>query len=339
MSEKKLLEELKKDPKCQEYLSQFDADSARQFLEYYVGTKEHLLKWGADMRKMQRDNDTHFRELAEKYYWQIFQKKLFNIQCRWRAEQIELPVTVTHEFKYWEENIKTCPFVEDVTAPELDAMLSYLENAPYDHDETEPDTWQGYEEFKYGEDEGYPDWYEAYDLVMGTSSLSSLPDVRGQKEERYMNAWREKHLGPPSSAPRDMSRVIWCDEESIERFIRAVEPYKILDYYRLYKERFKDDGLMEYLEEQLELMNAEPDDVYIPEGKYPDAIFQASHLLKVKKMRTFLPKIHAEHLERRSMGISYEQEETVDKHWLVKEFREHILEGRKLLGEPENFDF
>ena len=133
--------------------------------------------------------------------------------------------------------------------------------------------------------------------------------------------------------------MIWCNEENIEKFIRAVEPYKILDYYRLYQERFKDEGLMEYLEEQLELMNAETEPVYIPEGKYPEAIFQASHLLKVKKMKIFIPQIHTEHLERKSMGISYEQEESVDEHWLVKEFRQHILEGRKLLGEPENFDF
>lgn len=340
MDRESIINELKNNPKAQAYLSRFDRQSAEQFLQSYASTKEILLRWGEDLRNMQHDNNTYFRECAEEYYWQIVQKKLFNLQCLWRAEKIDLPVTVSYEFMFWEENIKSCPFIEDVTETEIDAMLSYLENAPFDHDEMNPEGWQSYFDFKDedgGASEFYPEWYEAYDLVMGTQNLISLPDIKGQKEEKYLSAWRKATHG--ESEPVDMNNMIYASDEEIEKFIRHVEPYKILDYYRLYRDRNESSGFMEQMEEVLQLLSAEPGEVIIPEGKFPDAIYQAGHLLKVKKMKSLLIEIHNEHLERKAMGISYEQDGTPEEDWLVKDVKEHILAGRKILGEPENFDY
>jgi hypothetical protein len=337
-----LLNELKNNAKCQAYLSQFEPQSAQQFLESYVSTKEHLLKWGEDLRNMQHDNNTYFRECAEMYYWQIMQKKLFNLQCLWRAEKIELPVTISQEFIFWEENIKSCPFLDDITESELDAMLTYLENAPYYHEAGNPDSWQAYDDFKDGSNgdgagDLYPDWYEAYDLFMGTQALIALPDIKGNKEQKYLSAWREHNIR--DTKPYDSSKTLFSTEEEMEKFIRNVEPYKILDYFRLYKERNDNSELMETLEHEIELLRSEPGEVIIPEGRFPDAIFQASHLLKVRKMKSLLKEIHTAHLERKEMGISYEQEGTAEEDWLVKDVKNHILEGRRLLGEPEDFDY
>jgi len=342
MNTQQILEELKNNPKCQAYIAQFDPDSAQRFLESYASTKELLLKLGDDWRNSQPDNSIYFLGYAEAYYWQIAQKKLFNMQCLWRAEKLDLPVTISHEFGYWEDNIKTCPFLPDISEDEIETMLTYLQSTTFEHEDYEPQLWQAYGEFKddtgIGAGDDYPDWYQAYDNVAGTAGLMALPDIRGLKEEKYLNAWR-KEGGIPPIGEIDVSRIMWSGEKEVEEFIRNVEPYKILDFYRLYKSTSRRHEFNERLEDITEILNAEAGDVYIPEGKFPDAIFQAAHLLKVEKMKLLLPQVHQSHLERKAMGIGYEQAEPPEDYWLANEIKAHILEGRRLLGEPEDFDF
>ena len=69
---------------------------------------------------------------------EILQKKLFDMQCLWRAEKIIIPeINVSSDFRYWEANIFNCPFIEPVTENEIEIILKHLtKEEPYrlDHD-------------------------------------------------------------------------------------------------------------------------------------------------------------------------------------------------------------
>jgi hypothetical protein len=334
-----LLAELKNNPRVTDYLSGFEEGSVGRFLDSYAGTKKMLLQFGEHWRQRQLKSVNYFRTCAEDLYWLIAQKKLFNLQCLWRAEQITLPVAITYEFQFWAKNLKTCPFLEDVTEAEMEAMIGYLEQAAYDYEEYDPWDWQAYDEFKdeatgIGAGDYYPAWYEAYDNYLGTQHLMALPDVKGEIEEKYLKAWRTSRQ-TQYAAKVQAKPSIYSDDKTTEEFIRKVEGYKILDYYRLYRSETNKMEFMEMVQYELDRFVEETDEVWIPAGKFPDAIFQAGHLLKVSHIKSLLPEIHQNHLERKAMGISYEQEKALQEDELINATKERIKEGRRLLGEEE----
>jgi hypothetical protein len=328
-----LLEELKNNPKVQGYLANYESSSAQSFLDHYASVKELLLNYGEHYRNRATDDAIHYRSWAETYYWQIVQKKLFNLQCQWRAEKIDLPIEVTYEFCYWNMNIKACPFIEPVTDAEINAMITFLENAPYDHDDNYTIDWQDYDSFKdpeelMGAGDEYPNWYAWYDVHIGPSDVMSLPNVRGDYQQKCFAAWRAARNIEYIPA---LNRKPFLSTSQVEDFIRKVEPYKILDYYNLYTSWSSKKDKVEELNEQLEILFEEPGDVWIPQGKFPDAIFQAAYLLRVKKIKYLLPLIHQEHLERLEMGISYELhlDEFVETNRASFKEAKRLLEGER----------
>jgi hypothetical protein len=333
-----ILEELKSNPRVATYLAQFEENSAATFLNSYASTKQLLLQYGENWRRLQ--GGTYYRTCAEKYYWIIAQKKLFNLQCLWRAGQITLPVTVTWEFSYWSRNIKSCPFIEDVTEEEIEVMIKYLEKAHYDHDEFEPWDWQTYDEFKdeetgIGASDQYPPWYEMYDNYFGTQHLMTLPDIMGEREERYLAAWRSTSTETSTYVP-PTKPYLFGTRENTENFIRHVEDYKILDYYRLHNSFSDKSEFLERVRSEMALFMEEEGEVWIPEGKFPDAIFHAGHLLKVSHLKSLVPEIHQNHLERKEMGITYEQDIALSDDHLIKNITQCMVEGRRILGESED---
>lgn len=304
-----ILNELKSNPKVIAYTAPYSDESVQAFLESYASTKELLLNYGEHYRTVNDGSTLHYRAWAESYYWQIAQKKLFNLQCQWRARKIDLPIEVTYEFFYWGQNIKACPFIPPATDAELDAMIEFLEGAPYDHHDNDIFDWQDYTGFKdendaMGVGDDYPNWYAWYDVHIGPHHLLALPDLRGAYQEKCFAAWR--------AAQEDGAVYVMTKQKpflstgQFEDFIKQVESYQIYDYYRAYCEWSHKNEQMEPLESELKLLFDEPGEVWIPEGRFPDAIFQAAYLLRVKKIKELLYHIHQQHLERLEMGISYE---------------------------------
>jgi hypothetical protein len=145
------------------------------------------------------------REEAAHALWEIQQKKLFDLQCRWRAEQITLPgVRHTEEFRQWEKYIEYCPWLPPITPDEVALYETYLRSDAYEPNRNW--SWQHYNAFRRTAkegveadetDDGYaaaerraystlPAWYEYYDAAIGAASLLALPDVRGDKEAHYI---------------------------------------------------------------------------------------------------------------------------------------------------------
>ncbi len=325
-----ILNELKSNPKVIAYTSLYDKSSVASFLESYASTKELLLTYGEFYRQTKDSGSLSYRTWAENYYWQIAQKKLFNLQCQWRAEQIDLPIEVTYEFIYWSQNIKACPFIQPPTEEEVQTMIAFLEGAPYDHTDNDLLDWQDYENFKdeqalLGAGDAYPNWYAWYDVHIGPTHLLLLPDLRGTYQEKCFAAWRaEQEKGAVYLMVEEKP---YLSTSQFEDFIKQVEPYQIYDYYRAYKEWSRKNESMEPLEHEMKLLFDEPGEVWIPAGRFPDAIFQAAYLLRVKKAKDLLPLIHQQHLDQLEMGISF----PLQPDEFITTNREAFIKARKLL--------
>jgi hypothetical protein len=50
-------------------------------------------------------------------------------------------------------------------------------------------------------------------------------------------------------------------------------------------------------------------------------------------MKLLLPEMHQSHMERRALGISYQEEDRIFQFDLAQTMKERINEGKRLLGE------
>ena len=179
----------------------------------YANTKAAAYIKGPMLLKHSGAHFVELREAAAHDLWEIQQKKLFDLQCRWRAEHLTLPgVRHTEEFRQWEKYIEHCPWLPPITAAEVALYENYLRSDAYEPSRNWP--WQDYNTFKRtaeggegpdsdddnddGADEGYaaaerrayrtlPAWYRYHDTATGAGSLLALPDLRGEKEAYYIN--------------------------------------------------------------------------------------------------------------------------------------------------------
>ena len=197
-----------------EYYKAFNPDSIEEFIEKYAYDKHYL--YGRESWYMDRyeSYQTRFLSLADDYIDMILQKKLFNLQCQWRACLVELPlIDIISDFDYWSSHsvIRSCPFIPPITEAEIDLCVRFLkEKIDWSLDRYGYDyLYQTYDRFKnqlfYDEHEGEPEaealsgWdcvempglYHFFDTFQGTTGLINLPNIRGEKEKEYINKGSE----------------------------------------------------------------------------------------------------------------------------------------------------
>lgn len=205
-------------PAVQAWLKQFWNDGSG-LLRSYAEKKASYLVNGPGWLSQEQFMAAWPRQQAYRRLWQIQQKKLFNLQCEWRAGQVELPeVSDGREFAEWEDAIQACPVLGPIAEDDVALYLRYLNSddcRDLEADAWPTTNWQDYEHFRHWallEDAGsgspghdmvrddlpeelvdslghlfnfcyqYPDWYAYYDTYRGTGALLRLPQVRFTEE-------------------------------------------------------------------------------------------------------------------------------------------------------------
>ena len=117
------------------------------------------------------------------------------------------------------------------------------------------------------------------------------------------------------------------DKEALEAFDLWVERVSLNSTY----EHEQAESAFHYL--------CETEDVIPIEGFYPDwrfALVEVANAHKKQKILEAIPVVYDEYLFRKQTGIQYEK---TGQFTSWKEFKNYILRGRELCGEPRNFDF
>jgi hypothetical protein len=199
---------LKTEPAYQKVYEKIDSTDIEEFIEEYATLKVDLYEKKEAYAAEYEQHYTQFLVKADAYIDKILQKKLFNLQCRWRANDIQLPlIYVIDDFDYWQENIRSCPFIVPITEKEIDICISFLkEDIDWDDNEYNGVYWQNYdgiqhklkydsytkeERVVYGmgqacNEDDFPRLYAFFDKHQNTADLLHLPDLRGPVEQMYM---------------------------------------------------------------------------------------------------------------------------------------------------------
>ena len=289
----------------------------------------------------------------------IQQKKLFDIQCLWRAGKSALPdVRITTDFRIWEHNVLNCSFLEPISIEDIDLYARYLihENPETVWHWGADEEWQEHDEIieaynTDNENRNFPEWYDFYNGHRGTGVYMTLPDIRGQKEEAYKDVARqyereerEKDPAYVEPAPYNPSKNLnYYDENHRSWFVKTFENKEVQELYTAWEWKNRNRDTAEELQHYIDILIDADEPVPMPANyNWQEAIMQAANSFVNKKTAEALPEAWEQYLMKLQMNIAFTiPNEGMYKSWIhLKKFNEDlILKGRKLSGEPEDFDF
>jgi hypothetical protein len=362
--EKEFCNELEGSDKARRYFEKYHPDSIPNFIKQYARQRTELIKHQnmyVHVFQRREEHDLYIQQLAEKALDFILQKKLFNLQLKWRAEQIRIKeVNMAYDFRFWGAHIRSCPFLPPVEKKEIEVFKSFLLSPEQENDLTAFRflEWQDYDSIMEKDEEGdrsnMPEWYEWYDLHCGTVGLFYLSDIRGQKEEFYFELFREdnmtKHAAATALGTSDDPRErLYAFEEEVLAFARYIESdrhfielFKYYDYYVKEGRKGFDKWRLYAAVDMLALADRP---VYLP-GHLPwhEAVLEGLNRYLNLRVVEMLDFVYDNYITLKELGISRDEsaeslQEKYEADWGVNLFGKGILAGRKLRGEPEDFNF
>lgn len=216
--------ELRTDLRYQPYLAGYAPASVEGFIKHYAAHKVNCLRNGPEMVKFRLHRAIEYQEATYKRLFDIQQKKLFDLQVRWRAGEITLPgVAVCQQFMSWERHVHACPWLLPITRAEYDLYRDYLaspvcQDVGHHPDHSRPHDWQGYDHMHDDwrrtqpnppadepyDSTPYPAWYAYYDARTGAPAgypFATHPNHKGEREQYYRGlaiAEERAAHGPPA---------------------------------------------------------------------------------------------------------------------------------------------
>ncbi|MFW6275457.1 MAG: hypothetical protein ACOC2M_02370 [bacterium] len=314
-----------------------------RFVDYYAMQKAFYLLYGKKYFEDQEKRDGELLDLATEYLTIIQQKKLFDLQCLWRAEKIKIDVIeISFQFVTYGRNIEHCSFLEPISKDEVSLLKNFVLNHAEVLDRPLRGNWQDYprDDTSIGFTHIEEEWYEFYELHTGSKGLHLLPDIRGEKEERYMDAVRkhtnqEKKDAQASPSPAPFYRI----SELETAFMKLYEPSKIHDYKRAYEINSQGHKRMDLLW-ALEFSDSYDGDAPVQSNSsWEQATVDAATRIWRKKLTEAIDNAYEIRQQKIQLGIPLAGEWDDSFNRIADSYKESIFKGRKLLGEPEDFNF
>jgi hypothetical protein len=357
--EQQFYEEIKNSEFAQEYFKSYHPNTIDSFVKRYAYKKTHLAQcytFYSNRYYEKEVSELKFQEKAADMLEIILQKKLFNMQLLWRAGQLGIDeISISWDFRFWEKHILSCPFIPPIEVHEVDLMKEYLLLFnEYDEVDRGYFGWQDYDQVTAKDTDGtpeyMPEWYQFYDSRMGTGTLLLLPDHKGKKEEYYLNILREENSKnkPPVSYP-PQAPSIYSDDQNLIDFCKYFETDKyfhaLFKYHKYYNEKENRRPNYDDVDEAIKFLFTAERPIHCQSHlTWDKAIMAAAKEYKNTRIAESLDFVFEEYLMMKDLGIMGQEsaEEIKDAyiHDSVAEiYRKAILDGRKMNGEPEDFNY
>jgi hypothetical protein len=351
-----MINEFKKDLRTNEkyknFFGKYNPLSVESFIENYAIKKSRYITYGKMLSGFYENAQLRRQFEAEERLWEIQRKKLFDLECQWRAEAASIEgIELTTDFEYWERNTENCPFLTPISEEEFEMYNEYLLSEDF-FDFKMESKFLSYKEIKenYKEFGILPPWFEYYDLRKGTGSFLILPDTRGEKEEYYLNIWQNFNSSKPNSK-KEKSHVNEQDTRPllkifdlsvIEEFIRKYEDNKILEYFKLYESELHNSN--DDIDQAVRILREAEETIPIESNyDWKSAIIQTARKFEQKKLSEALTVAYNKHKYRLKVGISQEPlENETNLKWIKEwsdEIKKKIIKARIINNEPADLNF
>ncbi|WP_210516702.1 hypothetical protein [Hymenobacter terricola] len=351
----------------------YHPEAVAKFAANYAINKFQWQYHGAQAEFDQTDALSRCSEAAYNRLWDIQRKKLFDLQCRWRAGHVTGPgLDCTFDFARYDVAIENCPVLDPISPEELAMYCDFVRQAAdFDEDVLDcyggdfglPRDWQDYDKMRLHEQEEAqntpdeackgvrpPAWYDYHNSRTGHGFLLSLPDLRGPREKPYLDAYyahrRAKGPGPASPPPTDPRPrfLTFEQEETLQHaLLHRFESPKLRRQQAAYAAQKDREAADEQVEADFAYLKAlDPGETVplAPAADWRAALRQAVVETQRHQLLAHLPQVYEAYRMRQDLNISHpEAEEPTWRSDLGHCMRESLLDGRELLGEPRTFDF
>lgn len=352
------------------YFSKYDPDSVKAFLLSYAEAKAQLARYYEHYTEPRYHNKEYKNnEDAERLFTIIKQKKLFNLQLQWRANQIKIKeISTSWDFLFWEFEINSCPFIPGVSPKEVTILKQFLSLPEISaKDLIQYGGWQNYDEITERDEDGeyiyMPYWYTYYDEHMGTAPLLLLPNTRGDQDAYYREVALNSDI---MKEKREVARKNFKPQIHIPAYHKTFknkleyaqqfepDPY-FRELFRLCYEQYKhfeeipdeDDNSIEddlVMDAVQKLLEADRPVAMPADTDWRTAILNCARQYSNDSLAAEIDSVYDEYKMFKEMGIN--RGENFSEIWadflndsVTTNIWTQILLGRKLCGEPEDFNY
>lgn len=360
--ERKFYAELVTSQRARVYLQNYCSYSIDSFLKSYASKKAHLAQCYEFYQQiyLEKENaDLGYQKKAENLLMAILQKKLFNMQLLWRARQMDIEgIQICYDFQFWEKHIASCPFIPPITETEIEMIKDYLllDNDADQFERYSGISWQDYDTNMIRDEQGLlgemPDWYEFYDLRMGTGTLLLLPNPKGDREEFYLNLTRiENRKTNPSKFEyrADYKPIIIGYGKDLIEFAQHFESDKyfieLFKYYNFYQDLESQDPNRDDIRAAVEILFTADRPVHFsPDLNWDKSIVKTAKRYYNTRILEALDFVFEQYNLMKDLGISkYSNLNKIKDEYqndiILGIYRDSILKGRQLNGEPCDFNY
>jgi hypothetical protein len=346
------VQELQTEEHFVNFFKNYSSFSVKVFIEHYAFEKVlwHLHGINAIDRKNKVSNE--WLNGAMDCLDLVRQKKLFDLQCLWRANKIKLKgVDITAQFSYFINDSYNFPHLSPLNEKDLESLRYYLNERPLHLSYNSKSEFQDYEKIKqdFAKPEAEPDncyhhsWYDYHNRFTGNMSLLLLPDERGEKEKFYIRLARQEERAAPAqilAEPQKLPALNPDDMKLIEYIVKnfdtkeSYKKFKVLQDF--HKPFMRKKNLI--IEEDLRLLHRVKGKLHIEaDDDWRAAVKRAAEFYRRKRVAETLPEA-VEELK----DLEQHSRETVidhDKFLFITNCKQKILRGRELNGEPRDLNF
>ena len=239
-----IVQEMNTEERFVNFFKQYQPMSVEQFISSYAHSKTYWYLAPERQRSMKNKIRSEWVTGASFCIEAIREKKLFDMQCLWRANKLQLPgIRLSCEFEFLSSEC-TVP----VTPQDITLFSNYMDQKPLHLSFQAGIVSQDYTAIKaaFNEQSPGPDnsythsWYDFHNRYTGNDMLLLLPDVRGKKEQLYLQlaADEENKNNPQTATPvqpkSDLPDLNPLDTKNIEYFAMNFDSKQS---YKRYKEK------------------------------------------------------------------------------------------------------
>ena len=351
-----IVEELRTEERYRNYFSQFSPDSVEGFISYYATQKVNWFRYSNVHANWEKRKSEKWYEIARGLIASIQRNKVLHLIARWGNYEIKVPEAKSfYDFEKWIYNPFICPYIEPVQMHEIettqrfihtlgDERVTYLELSHAsvhtllilgDPDHT-PDCYD------------YPLFFRYLDREYGLEHLKAKAPERMRKEQDYVWGYRNhlKQQQPPAKpvASDEKLRLNHWERPVMDKFIAACETPKFKRMYKMKRWWDNRNDFGELAERELDDLSGSPSHLPIESNDdWREAIVNTAEQYDRQQVLECLPLAYKEYVERLKQEKPFTDWAKEDKYprseaWYEKYLTE-LLAGRKLMNEPEDFNF
>ena len=253
------LEQLRTEERFINFFKNYNATSVQSFIKFYAQQKVNWHRNKGNFGRYAQLKLQQKRKEVVDLFKQLMEKKVFNLQCRWVAGEMDLEgIDQTTQFGMWKNNPVLLKAAGSIHADEFYWFLDSFERGIIDKcnedgyiDRYARSAINCFHLFRGLYDDAphdyIPEWFYDYDQHFGTEDIYFLPLVRRNLEQEHLELWT-KEIQYPSLTPEQQKN------------------YRSIDLAT--RKRLKEDPLfrIEWEEESLRLLKER--DANRPEYEY-----------------------------------------------------------------------